>query len=67
MQLRAMPVLRASSKAKRFITGRLPGRPRQTGQVCTLGCVGLKRLRQPQKSLVCVSSCTCTSSPMTVV
>ena len=64
VQLRARAARRARSKARRFMTGRVPGRPMQTGQVAELGgrpnCV-----EQPQNSLVFVSSWTWTSRPMT--
>src|SRR5437867_12230160 len=45
-------------------TGSAPGRPRQTGQVFELGGAP-NRVLQPQKSLLLVRSCACTSSPMT--
>src|SRR5215813_14269739 len=45
-------------------TGRVPGRPRQTGQVLALGA-SPKRVEQAQKILVLVSSWTWTSRPMT--
>ena len=40
------------------ITGSEPGRPRHTGHVCTLGCVGLNSVEQPQKILLSVRSWT---------
>jgi len=36
-QLRAIAVFSPSRNASRFITGKLPGIPMQTGQVCVLG------------------------------
>src|SRR5947207_9267797 len=63
-QFSAMAASTAYSTAFLFSTGNAPGRPRQTGQTLVLGgapnCV-----EQPQKIFVCVSSCTCTSRPMT--
>src|SRR5208282_600987 len=57
--------LSARSKARRFMTGRTPGIPVQTGHVAELGgrpnCV-----LQPQNSLVQVRSWTWTSRPMTI-
>src|SRR3954452_20942065 len=51
--------------ASALATGRLPGRPRQTGQVCVLG--GSPKLSvQPQNILVTVASWTWISRPMTV-
>ena len=57
---RAWPI----SSALLFSTGSAPGRPRQTGQVFEFGG-SPKRVEQPQNALVSVSSCACTSSPMT--
>src|SRR5690349_9826856 len=54
----------ASSTACRFRTGRAPGKPRQTGQVFALGGAP-KLVGHPQKILVAVASCTCTSRPIT--
>ena len=45
----------AFSTASRFSTGKAPGNPRQTGQVCVLGSPPYSFL-QPQKFLVAVSS-----------
>src|SRR5438067_13855465 len=63
-QFSAMAASTAYSTAFLLSTGSAPGRPRQTGQTLVLGgapnCV-----EQPQKIFVCVSSCTCTSRPMT--
>ena len=63
-QLVASPARMANSTTFRFSTGRAPGRPRQTGQVCELG-VWPKAVEQPQKILVLVVSWTWTSRPMT--
>ncbi len=49
------------------MTGRAPGRPRQTGQVCVLGASGRNSVVQPQKSFVRVRSCVWTSSPTMTV
>src|SRR5207237_3650789 len=54
----------AYSTAFLLSTGSAPGNPRQTGQTLVLGGAP-KRVEQPQKILVWVSSCTCTSRPMT--
>jgi len=50
-QWRATAVRSARRKASRFITGRAPGRPMQTGQVCVLGGAPNCVLHR-QKSLV---------------
>src|SRR6266542_96281 len=55
----------AYSTACRFRTGSAPGIPRQTGHTFVLGPEP-KTLGQPQKILLRVSSCTCTSRPITV-
>src|SRR5689334_6022343 len=47
-----------------FRTGSAPGRPRQTAQVWMFGG-SPKLVTQPQNALVRVSSCACTSRPMT--
>src|SRR2546422_188110 len=61
----AMAALTAIITASRFKTGRAPGNPKQTGQVLVFGgapnCV-----EQEQKILDWVSSCACTSRPITV-
>ena len=46
----------------RFITGKLPGRPMQTGHVCVFGGAP-NFVLQPQKSFVSVSSWTWVSRP----
>ncbi len=56
---------RASSTARRFITGSEPGRPRQTGQMFVFGS-SPKALRHPQNSFVAVDSSQWTSRPTTV-
>src|SRR6266567_4058228 len=63
-QLVARPALMAYSTTFSFSTGRAPGKPKQTGQVCELGWEP-KRVEQPQNILVLVVSWVCTSSPMT--
>src|SRR5271166_3292616 len=63
-QLMAIEASVANSTAFALSTGKEPGRPRQTGQTLVLGAEP-KWLAQPQKTLVAVSSCTWTSSPMT--
>ena len=63
-QLSASAALTASSTASRFNTGSAPGSPMQTGQTLVLGGAP-KLVGQPQKILVAVASCTCTSSPIT--
>src|SRR6266487_2259111 len=55
----------AYSTACRFSTGSAPGIPRHTGHTLLLGSEP-KTLGQPQKILLLVSSCTCTSRPITV-
>src|SRR5438552_15242418 len=61
----AMAALTAIITASRFKTGRAPGNPKQTGHVLVFGgapnCV-----EQEQKILDWVSSCACTSRPITV-
>src|SRR5580693_8325713 len=54
----------AISKARRFNMGRAPGSPRHTGQTLVLGSAP-NPVGQPQKILVRVLSCTCTSRPIT--
>src|ERR1700722_15907727 len=54
----------AISTARRFKTGNVPGSPRHTGHTLELGA-SPNRFAHPQKILLFVSSCTCTSSPMT--
>src|SRR5260370_7045736 len=54
----------AISTARLFKTGRGPGRPRHTGQTFVWGG-SPKRVEQPQKIFVLVSSWTWTSRPMT--
>src|SRR2546421_3471635 len=63
-QFSARAVRTTCSTALRFGTGRLPGRPRQTGQHCVLGGAPNSVL-QPQNILLAVSSSACTSMPMT--
>ncbi len=53
-----------ASTAARLATGRLPGRPRQTGQTCVLGSAP-NSVAQPQNILLAVPSSTCVSRPMT--
>src|SRR5437879_53535 len=54
----------AISTARLFRTGRVPGRPRHTGQTLVFGG-SPKRVEQPQKIFVFVRSWTWTSRPMT--
>src|SRR4051812_19296434 len=54
----------ADSIALAFTTGREPGSPRQTGQVCVLGSAP-NAVEQPQNILDAVLSSTCTSRPST--
>src|SRR5213078_3428113 len=54
----------AISTARLLSTGRVPGRPRQTGQTSVFGG-SPKRVEQPQKIFVRVRSWTWTSKPMT--
>ena len=61
----AIPIIKPKWIASAFVTGKLPGSARQTGQVCVLG--GSPKLSgQPQNILVFVASWTWISSPMTV-
>ena len=53
-----------ASIAARLATGRLPGRPRQTGQIWVLGSAP-NSVGQPQNIFVRVPSSTCVSRPMT--
>src|SRR3954452_9051771 len=53
-----------ASIAALLATGRLPGRPRQTGQTWVLGSAP-NPVGQPQNILVRVPSSTCVSSPIT--
>src|SRR5262250_1557112 len=64
VQLRASPMRIVASMAARLATGRLPGRPRQTGHTWVLG-VAPNSVGQPQNIFVRVPSSTCVSSPMT--
>src|SRR5207302_8384060 len=63
-QFRASEARMAISTARLLSTGRVPGRPRQTGQTLVLGG-SPKRVEQPQKIFVRVRSWTWTSKPMT--
>ena len=54
----------AISTARLFTTGRVPGKPRHTGQTLVFGG-SPNRVEQPQKIFVLVSSWTWTSKPMT--
>src|SRR5436853_1518592 len=64
LQPRALPALSAISTAPRLSAGSAPGSPRHTGQTCELGGAP-KAVEQPQKILLLVRSCACTSRPMT--
>ena len=63
-QFSARPIRIVASIAALLATGRLPGRPRQTGQTWVLGSAP-KAVGQPQNILVRVPSSTCVSSPIT--
>src|SRR6266446_7057692 len=63
-QLSASAVRSTCSTALRFGTGKLPGRPRQTGQHWVLGGAPNSVL-QPQNILLAVNSSACTSMPIT--
>ena len=47
-----------------FATGKAPGRPRHTGQVCVFGGAP-NSVEQPQNIFDAVPSSTCVSSPIT--
>src|SRR6058998_2584985 len=64
VQLSAMPARMAISTASRLSTGNAPGSPMHTGQTLVLGGAP-KLVGQPQKILLAVASCTCTSRPIT--
>src|SRR5438876_3629615 len=63
-QFSAIAASTAYSTAFLLSTGSAPGKPRQTGQTLVLGDAP-NWVEQPQKILAWVSSCTCTSRPMT--
>src|SRR5437868_13871730 len=63
-QFSAIAASTAYSTAFLLSTGSAPGKPKQTGQSVVLGGAP-NWVEQPQKILVWVSSCTCTSRPMT--
>src|SRR5438270_6019987 len=63
-QFSAIAASTAYSTAFLLSTGSAPGKPRQTGQTLVLGGAP-NWVEQPQKILLWVSSCTCTSSPIT--
>ena len=58
------PARTAISTAVRLITGNVPGKPRQTGQVWLFG-ERPNVVLHPQNILVFVRNCACTSTPMT--
>src|SRR5690242_985246 len=64
VQLSAMPARMAISTASRLKTGNAPGNPMHTGQTLVLGGAP-KLVGHPQKILLAVASCTCTSRPTT--
>ena len=64
MQFSASAACIASSTARLFSTGRVPGSPRQTGHVFALGA-SPNCVEQPQKIFVLVRSCAWTSSSIT--
>src|SRR5215470_6596055 len=59
------PVSRVKRSASSFITGKAPGKPRQTGQVCEFGSAP-NSTGQVQNIFDRVFSCACTSRPMVV-
>src|SRR5918999_2318544 len=61
----ATPVARTCSTARRLMTGRLPGSPRQTGHVSVFGGASWTSVEQPQNIFDTVRSWTCISTPMT--
>src|SRR4051794_3031372 len=65
-QPKARPVIVAASTAARLITGRTPGRPRQTGQTWVFGGAAKYSALHPQNILLLVSNWAWTSRPMTV-
>src|SRR5713226_748047 len=64
VQFSAMPARIAISTASRLSTGNAPGSPMHTGQTLVFGGAP-KLVGQPQKILLAVASCTCTSRPIT--
>src|SRR3954468_8628082 len=64
VQESARPMRMAMRTASWLRTGSDPGSPRHTGHTLVFGRAP-KEVEQPQKSLVFVSSCACTSRPMT--
>ena len=67
-QSSAIPVRITSSTARRLITGKVPGIPRQTGQtrVRLVRSPGGADVGQPQNIFDSVRSWACTSMPMIV-
>ncbi len=63
-QFSARPILIVDSIAAALATGRAPGNPRHTGQVCVLGSAP-NSVEQPQNIFDAVPSSTCVSSPIT--
>src|SRR5690242_3191916 len=64
-QFNASAVRSTCSTAFLFGTGRLPGKPRQTGQHWVFG-EAPNAVLQPQNILLAVNNSACTSIPMTV-
>src|SRR5256885_327315 len=64
LQPNAFPARIAIVTAPRLSAGSAPGRPRQTGQTWVFAGAP-KAVEQPQKILLLVRSCACTSRPMT--
>src|SRR5215212_1074845 len=54
-----------NSTARRLMTGRVPGMPRQIGQTWLFGAAPAYSAEQPQNILLAVKSWEWTSSPMT--
>ena len=63
-QSNAIAIISAKWTASAFVTGSVPGWPRQTGQVCVFGS-SPKESAQPQNIFVRVLSWTWISMPMT--
>src|SRR5438132_10243290 len=64
LQPKALPAWIAISTTALFSAGSAPGRPRHTWQTCVFGGAP-NAVGQPQKILLRVRSCACTSSPIT--
>ena len=60
----ARPKRIARSTAPRFITGKVPGKARSTGEARVFGAAP-NCVLEPLKILLAVDSCACVSRPMT--